>query len=76
MAGIDPYTGEKIYYPGERRTKWQRRWEGSPMWGGGIRDAIPPLMFFLAVCSLVYGISLSEEEAREKPPVTQEQLND
>jgi hypothetical protein len=58
MAGIDPYTGEKIYYPGENRSKRDRIMNGSSLHGGGLLDVIGPLLmiigggiFFFAILS-------------------------
>ena len=49
MSGLDPDTGEPIYYPGENRTKWEKIWEGSPMHGGGLSSMIGPILMIAGV---------------------------
>lgn len=55
MSGIDPETQEEITYPGENRSFFERAWNGSTMWGGGLGDLVGPVFFLLAVCVLLFG---------------------
>ncbi len=57
MSGIDPYTGEDIIYPGERRSDWDRFMYGSHLHGGGLVSYIGPIFIVLGGTIFLLAIS-------------------
>ena len=64
MSGIDPFTDEPIYYPGERRSKADKFWNGSSIHGGGFNEFLGTFLMIIGGALLLWGV-LSDTENKE-----------
>lgn len=72
MAGIDPDTGEPIYYPGENRSKSDKFLHGSSIHGGGFLSFVGPLLMILGVTLFVWAMTLPDQvEPTAAPTIEQ-----